>query len=249
MLKCLRFLKVHTPREWLQNMMKTVAVIPAAGSGIRMGGERSKQFLDLNGRPVLAVTLSHFQKCAGIDAIILVVPSKDIDYCRIEIIERYTFNKVKKIVPGGKMRQDSVRLGIEGIDEDYGLVLIHDGVRPLIDARFLQRVIDTAKIHQAVITGLSARETVKEVNNDFEVVKTCDRDRIWMIQTPQVFRYKDILKAHQKAYKEGWDKATDDSFLIERLGIPVKVVEGSETNIKITTPYDLKLAGFILDQT
>ena len=229
-------------------MMKTAAIIPAAGSGIRMGGGRSKQFLDLNGRPVLAVTLSHFQECDEIDAIILVVPSKDIDYCRIEIVEKYRFSKVGKIVPGGERRQDSVRLGIEAIDGDYGLVLIHDGVRPLIDVRFLQRVIDVAKTHQAVITGLSAKETVKEVNNNFEVIKTYDRKRVWMIQTPQVFRYKDILKAHQKAYKEGWKEATDDSFLIERLGIPVKVVEGSEKNIKVTTPNDLKLAGFILDQ-
>ena len=231
-----------------QYMMKTTAIIPAAGSGIRMGGGRSKQFLDLNGRPVLAVTLSHFQECDEIDAIILVVPSKDIDYCRIEIVEKYRFSKVGKIVPGGERRQDSVRLGIESIDGDYGLVLIHDGVRPLIDVRFLQRVIDVAKTHQAVITGLSAKETVKEVNNNFEVIKTYDRKRVWMIQTPQVFRYKDILKAHQKAYKEGWNEVTDDSFLIERLGIPVKVVEGSEKNIKVTTPYDLKLAGFILDQ-
>lgn len=245
----------HTHRVWFSKMKikkshssvaKTVAIIPAGGSGTRMGSDRAKQFLDLCGKPILSVTLQPFQLCPAVDAIILVVPSKDVDYCRKEIIERFKLDKIKNVVVGGKTRQDSVRNGIEATGGDYGLVLIHDGVRPLIDETFIERVIEAAKSHRAVITGLPAMETVKEVNDRQEVVKTYDRCKVWLIQTPQVFRYKDILTAHQRAIQKGWEEATDDSILIEKLGIPVTVIEGSEKNIKVTTPDDLKMARFFL---
>lgn len=222
-------------------IIKTVAIIPAAGSGIRMGSDRAKQFMELDGRPLLAVTLQPFQDCRKVDEIILVVPSGDMDYCQKEIVDRFKFHKIKKIVSGGKRRQDSVRFGLEAVGEHDGLVLIHDGVRPAIDKAFIERVIETAKTHRAVITALPAKETVKEVNGRREVVKTYDRQKVWLVQTPQVFHYKDILAAHQKAALEGWDDATDDSALIEKMGIPVKVVKGLENNIKVTTSYDLEL--------
>ena len=152
----------------------------------------------------------------------------------------------RKIVPGGKRRQDSVRLGLEATEGKYDLVLIHDGVRPLIEKGLIERVIEEAMVNRAVITALRAKETVKEVNNIRQVVKTFDRERVWMVQTPQAFRYQDILKAHQKALEEEWEEATDDALLIERSGITVKVVEGSEKNIKVTTPHDLELARFLL---
>ncbi|MBW2144138.1 MAG: 2-C-methyl-D-erythritol 4-phosphate cytidylyltransferase [Deltaproteobacteria bacterium] len=226
--------------------IKTIAIIPAAGSGVRMGNDRAKQFLDFDGKPLLALTLKPLQQCRAIDAIIVVVPSKDVDYCRKEIVEKFQLTKVEKIVAGGMKRQDSVRLGLEAAERDYGLVLIHDGVRPVITENAIERIINAAKTHRAVITGLPARETVKEVDSSQEVVSTCDRRRIWLIQTPQVFFYEDILAAHQKAFLEGWDEAPDDSVLIEKMGIPVKVVEGSEKNIKVTTPNDLELARFLL---
>lgn len=226
--------------------VKTVAIIPAAGSGIRMESERAKQFLKLNGKPVLALTLEPFQQCSDVAAVILVVPPDDVEYCKQEIVEKFGLTKVEKIVQGGKRRQDSVRLGLEAADGEYDLVLIHDGVRPLIEKGLIKRVIEEAMTNRAVITALPAKETVKEVNDLRHVVKTYKRERVWMVQTPQAFRYQDILKAHQMALKEGWDEATDDAFLVERLGIPIKVVEGSEKNIKVTIPHDLELARFLL---
>ena len=228
------------------SLVKTVAIIPAAGSGIRMESKRAKQFLSLDGKPILALTLEPFQECSDVAAVILVVPPDDVEYCKKEIVERFGFTKVKKIVPGGKRRQDSVRLGLEAAEGKYDLVLIHDGVRPLIEKGLIERVIEEAITNRAVITALPAKETVKEVNDLRDVVKTYDRERVWMVQTPQAFRYQDILKAHQNALKEGWEEVTDDALLVERSGITVKVVEGSEKNIKVTTPHDLKLARFLL---
>jgi len=238
-----------TKKEKASDLNKTVAIIPAAGSGIRMGGNQAKQFVEIESKPLLAVTLEPFQTCPAVNAIILVVPPKDVDYCRKEIVERFNLQKIKDVVPGGTRRQDSVRFGIEAAGKNYDLVLIHDGVRPAIDEGFIQRLIDTAKTHRAVITALPAKETVKKVDSDGYVVKTYARKQIWLVQTPQVFRYEDIEAAHQKAIREKWDTATDDSALIERLGIPVTVVDGSEKNIKVTTRHDLELARFLLKKS
>ncbi|MBW2204653.1 MAG: 2-C-methyl-D-erythritol 4-phosphate cytidylyltransferase, partial [Deltaproteobacteria bacterium] len=205
---------------------KAVAIIPAAGSGIRMESKRVKQFLRLDGKPILALTLEPFQE-STVTAVILVVPQDDVEYCKKEIVERFGLTKVEKIVPGGKRRQDSVRLGLEATEGKYDLVLIHDGVRPLIEKALIEKVIKEAMVNRAVITALPAKETVKEVNDLGHVVKTYDRERVWMVQTPQAFRYQDILKAHQKALEEGWEEATDDALLVEKSGITVKVVEGS----------------------
>ncbi len=229
-----------------QRTLTTVAVIPAAGFGVRMKSGQAKQFLSLDKRPILAVTLECFQTCSEVDAIVLVAPPGDVDYCRNEIVEKYGFNKVQKVVPGGERRQDSVRLGILATQGAYDIVLIHDGVRPLIDPPLLERVIATACEHRAVIAALPAKETVKEVNDRGEVVQTYDRPHVWMVQTPQAFRFEDIVKAHEAALIQGWEEATDDAFLVEKLGVPVRVVEGSERNIKVTTPHDLELARFLL---
>jgi len=228
-----------------QARLTTVAVIPAAGLGLRMQSGRAKQFLSLNRRPVLAVTLSVLQGCRHIDEMVLVAPPKDVAYCREHIVEEYGLYKVAAVVSGGDRRQDSVRLGIEATQGRHDLVLIHDGVRPLIDEGLLSRVIEAAQTQRAVIAALPAKETVKEVDAANEVVRTYDRGRVWLVQTPQAFHYHDILKAHHLAAVQGWE-ATDDAFLMEKLGIPVFVVEGSERNIKVTTPHDLELARFLL---
>jgi 2-C-methyl-D-erythritol 4-phosphate cytidylyltransferase len=227
---------------------QTAAIIPAAGFGIRMGGERAKQFLDLNGVPLLAATLRPFQSCPAIGAIILVVPSMDVVFCRQEIVGRFRLDKVKKVVPGGKRRQDSVRLGLEATEGEFDLVVIHDGVRPVITEEFIGRIVAAARTHRAVITAVPAKETVKEISDHGEVVKTYDRERVWLVQTPQVFRYEDILAAHREAVRRGWEEASDDSLLMERMGIPVKVIEGPEQNIKVTTPHDLEVARFLMRQ-
>jgi len=232
--------------ELPRNKGRAVAVIPAAGAGIRMGREPAKQFVELDNRPLLAVTLQPFQDCPAVDAIVLVVPGHDVDFCKRKIVEKFGLEKVQSVVSGGKRRQDSVRLGLEAIGSACGLVVIHDGARPLVDRTFIQKVVSAGRAHRAVITALPAKETVKSVNRHREVMRTIKRQEVWLVQTPQVFRYEDIATAHLKAYREGWDEATDDSSLIEKLGIPVTVIEGSERNIKVTTPYDLELARFLL---
>jgi 2-C-methyl-D-erythritol 4-phosphate cytidylyltransferase len=223
------------------NNLKTIAVIPCAGSGVRMGAPKAKQYLEIGDKPILALTLEKFQACPLIDSITLVVPMADIDFCKNEIVERYRLDKVKRVVLGGESRQDSVRLGLEASGDGYDLVVIHDGVRPFIDVDLIERSIKAAQNHRAVITALPAKETVKEVSQAGFVVKTYDRKGVWLVQTPQVFRFTDIMAAHEKAVSEGWDNITDDASLAERMDIPVKVIEGLESNIKITTPHDLEL--------
>jgi len=228
------------------DLVRTAAIITAAGAGIRMGGDRAKQFMELEGRPILAFTLERFAHCPDIDGIVLVVPPGKVDYCRGQIVEKYDLAKVEKVVAGGERRQDSVRLGLEATEGHYPLVLIHDGVRPLVSPDLIGRIVRAANEYRAVIPALAARETVKEADRAGLVVKTHDRRTLWLVQTPQAFRYEDILKAHRRALEENWEEITDDALLMERLGVPIKIIEGSEENIKITTPQDLELARFLL---
>jgi 2-C-methyl-D-erythritol 4-phosphate cytidylyltransferase len=214
-----------------------------------MGTERAKQFLDLDGMPLVAVTLRVFEQVPVVDEVNLVVPASEMDYCRREIVQRYGLEKVRQVVAGGKRRQDSVRLGLEASRKrDFDLALIHDGVRPLVRPEMIQAVAETAQRAGAAIAALPAKETVKEVDDDRLVRRTCDRRRIWLVQTPQGFRYEEILKAHRLALEQGWGEVTDDALLMERMGAPVHVVEGAEENIKVTTPHDLELARFLLSR-
>ncbi len=175
----------------------------------------------------------------------MVTPADEVEYCDREIVNRFGLTKVRRVVAGGPRRQDSVRQGIFASRGDYGLVLIHDGVRPVIDEILIDRMVSQARQWGPVVSGLPARETVKEVDEDRMVLKTYDRNQVWLIQTPQVFPYPVISEAHERAFREGWE-ATDDGALVERMGVPVRVVEGSERNIKITTPNDLVLARLFL---
>jgi len=225
---------------------KIVAVIPAAGAGARMGGGKAKQFLEIGGKPILALTLENFQACPAVHAVVVVVPPKQVDFCRTEVIEKFGLTKVTQVIPGGKRRQDSVRLGIEATKGEYPVVLIHDGVRPFIEPSLISKAVSAAARHRAVIVAMPARETVKEVDESGLIVKTYARRGVWLAQTPQVFRYEDIRKAHRRAVEEGWDEVTDDASLLERMGLSVKAIQGTEENIKITTPKDLELAGYIL---
>ncbi len=226
--------------------MKTAAIITAAGAGIRMGGDQSKQFMDLDGRPLLAVTLERFERSPDVEGIVLVVPHGKVDDCRDQIVKPYGFAKVIHVVVGGKRRQDSVRLGLEATEGHYPYVLIHDGVRPLVPPDLISRIVRAMDRYRAVIPALAARETIKEADGAGLVVKTHDRKALWLVQTPQAFRYEDILEAHRRALRENWEEMTDDALLMERTGIPVKIIEGSEENIKITTPRDLELARFLV---
>jgi len=231
-----------------EDSQRTVAVIPAAGFGRRMGGTQAKQFLEIDGHPLLALTLETFQNCPAVESVVVVVSSESVEHCRHEIVEQYHLSKVKSVVAGGRRRQDSVRRGIEATEGEYAFVLIHDGVRPLVHVDLITRVVARAKETGAAIAALPAKETVKEVDGNNRVIKTYDRRQVWLVQTPQVFRYEEILSAHRRAAEENWGEMTDDALLLERMGIPIAVVEGEEENIKITTPYDLELARFLFSR-
>ena len=227
---------------------QVIAIIPAAGIGARMSSDQAKQFIDLCGKPILAVTLNHFQKCSLVDKIVVVVSEDDVDYCNREIVDRYKQSKVCMVVAGGKRRQDSVRKGLESVGDLCKWVLIHDGVRPLVTTGLIEKVIKATKKFRAVITGLPVKETVKELDDQGMVSQSVHRSHLWLIQTPQIFQFEDINLAHQKAIQDGWKEATDDAFLIEKMGIPVKIIEGEENNIKITTPQDLDIARFLMSK-
>jgi len=226
--------------------IQVIAVIPAAGLGTRLGLAKAKQFIDLCGKPMLAVTLERFQRCDLVDRIVVVVPEMDVEYCRNEIVERYSLSKIGKVIVGGQRRQDSVRKGVEAIENSCRWILIHDGVRPLVTEELIEKVITAAKKSRAVITGLPVKDTVREVDERGRVAKSVDRSHLWAIQTPQIFRCEDIHLAHQKALKHGWVGATDDAHLVEKLGIPIEVIEGEETNIKVTTLKDLEFARLLI---
>jgi 2-C-methyl-D-erythritol 4-phosphate cytidylyltransferase len=227
---------------------QVIAIIPAAGVGVRMSSNKAKQFIDLCGKPILAVTLNHFQKCSLVDKIVVVVSEDDVDYCNREIVDRYKQSKVCKVVAGGKRRQDSVRKGLEVVGDLCGWVLIHDGVRPLVTTELIEKVIKTAKKSRAVITGLPVKETIKELDDQGMILRSVHRSHLWLIQTPQIFQFEDLMLAHQKALDNGWEEATDDAFLVEKMGIPVKIIKGEENNIKITTPRDLDIARFLMSK-
>jgi 2-C-methyl-D-erythritol 4-phosphate cytidylyltransferase len=224
---------------------KVHAIIVAAGKGIRMSNTVRKQYIALDGIPMLSRTLSVFDRCDRIDRIIMAVPEDDIDYCRNEIIPAANMKKEAILVIGGARRQDSVYNSLKAIEEDDGIILIHDGVRPFVNPEHLVVCIDGAKKHGACILGIPAFDTVKHVNAKNEIIETQKRDTLWLAQTPQAFQLKLIKKAHEIAKQEGFS-GTDDASLVERLGEVVKIMPGSRNNIKITNQEDLKLARALL---
>lgn len=226
--------------------MKRIALIPAAGMGKRMGASINKQYLLLDNKPILAHTIELFQQAGFIDEIYPVVPSGEIEYCRIHVVERYALDKVKKIVAGGEERQNSVLNGLRAIDcADDDVVLIHDGVRPFVPLHAVQRSIELALEFDGAVVAVPVKDTVKIVRNAL-VTATPARDSLWLAQTPQTFRYAAIRAAHELADSDGFT-GTDDASLLERIGKKVHVVIGDYRNIKITTPEDLVLAEAFLN--
>lgn len=223
---------------------RVVAIIPAAGSGLRMRCKVPKQFLKIDGRPVLALTLDAFENCSAVDAVILVVPPVEVEYCRRAIVGRYCLKKVGAVLAGGETRCDSVRLGMTAAGDGFELVVIHDGVRPLVKPLLIERVIEAARISGAAIAGIPARDTVKEVDGEL-VVKTYDREKVWLAQTPQAFRFSILVDAHERSGSGCFVEPTDDASLVERAGGTVVVVPGDEDNIKVTTPRDIAMVKFL----
>ena len=227
--------------------MKTHAIIVSAGKGVRMNRSTPKQYLLLQGKPVLCHTILAFSKCPEVDEILLVVPEKDIRYCREQLLSGLCLNTPVKVLAGGKRRQDSVFNGILSIDGRDGIVVIHDGVRPLIQPEMISRCIDKAKISGACILGVPLKETLKMVDGDSLIQRTINRESLWAAQTPQAFHYQLIRDAHEAAARAGFE-TTDDAALLERMGLPVNILQGTGDNLKITTNDDLVLADAILSQ-
>jgi len=239
--------------------MKADAVIVSAGKGLRfMEGKSTscttavptpdhgkKQFLSLGGKPILAHSLGKFETCPLIRSILLVVGEEDMDYCLKEIVERYGFQKISQIVPGGKRRQDSVKNGIDALPKDTDIVAIHDGVRPFVTRAMIEDTIQFAVRHGAVVLAMPVRDTIKVSDPDGTVLKTLDRESLWQVQTPQAFQVDVIKEAYYRAAEDGF-VGTDDGSLVERLGGKVHLLPGSYMNIKITTPEDLFLADLFL---
>lgn len=214
--------------------------------GRRMGATLNKQYLLLDGKPILAHTLELFQKADFIDEIFVVVPAEEIEYCRVQVVEKYRLEKVKEIVAGGAERQDSVLNGLRALDCDADdVVLIHDGVRPFVQPATVLHSIEVAREHDGALVAVPVKDTVKMVK-DAVVTSTPLRNYLWLAQTPQTFRYKVIRAAHERAAMEEFS-GTDDASLLERIGGKVHVVIGDYRNIKITTPEDLILAEAFLN--
>ena len=225
--------------------VQATAIIPAGGSGRRMGGTEAKQYLLLQGIPLLVHTLRVFQEAAVIGRIILAVPAADVDRIRREILDPFRLTKVRHVVAGGRQRQDSVHNGIAALADDCELVVIHDAARPFVTPDLIARAVEGAAQYGAVAAGIPARDTIKYCDAAGRVVRTLPRERIWIVQTPQAFRRETIVAAHRQACRDNFT-GTDDAALVERLGVAVRMIVGAFENIKITTPEDLVWAEHIL---
>ncbi|MFZ3012752.1 MAG: 2-C-methyl-D-erythritol 4-phosphate cytidylyltransferase [Nitrospira sp.] len=223
----------------------TVALVPAAGRGLRMGGSVPKQFLALGGEPLVVHSLRVLQHSPVIHEIILAVPEADLDYCLNDLAVRYGFSKITRVVAGGKERQDSVRHALEHVPVETDIVVVHDAVRPFLTLDMVADVVEAARRVGGAIVALPMRDTVKQVGNNHHIERTVDRGPLWLAQTPQAFRRDRLLDAHRKAHADGV-RATDDAFLFEWAGHPVVVVEGSGENIKVTRPEDMVIGEAIL---
>jgi len=225
--------------------MKVAAIIPAAGKGKRMGHTAPKHFMHLEGKPILAYTLEAFEKCPAIDYVLMVVRSGEEEYCLSEVVERYGFKKVLRIVIGGEKRQDSVYRGIKELDKDTDIVVVHDGVRPFVSPDLISETIRLAMYVDGVVAALPVKDTLKEVSEEGLIKGTPHRESMWYAQTPQTFKKRVLEEAFVRAYNDNF-YGTDESSLVERVGGKVRIIEGSPENIKITTKEDLLHAELIL---
>ena len=217
------------------------AIVVAGGSGSRMGTSTKKQYLKIKDKEILVYTVECFQNMPEIQEIVVVTGTEDLTYVEKLLKDTYKLNKVSYIVAGGKERQDSVYNGIQAAGEKSDYLVIHDGARPLITKEVVRAGLDMAYAHRASIIAVPVKDTIKLVSKDGKVEDTPDRSSLWSVQTPQIFEKELIIHAHEYAKEHGLS-VTDDSMLVEAIGVPVYIVEGEYTNIKITTPEDLIIA-------
>jgi 2-C-methyl-D-erythritol 4-phosphate cytidylyltransferase len=223
-------------------MSRVTALIVAAGEGRRIGAAASKTYLPISGRPMVLRTLDRFFAARTVERVVLVIAANDLLHCETMLRDDSSLrNRACLLQGGGATRQQSVKKGLEKIDANTELVIVHDGARPFVSPALIDRCVEVTRDKGAVVVGLRARDTIKTVSSDRWVQMTPDRNSLWEIQTPQVFRRDWLVEAHDRAVRDGVD-ATDDAMLLERMGKPVFVVDGERTNFKITTPEDVWLA-------
>jgi len=221
-----------------------VAIIAAAGQGTRMAGKRPKQFLELAGTPILFHTLKAFEQCAVIQEIIVVIPAQE-SAGFLSLANKFGLRKLARVVPGGTTRAQSVLHGLQAVREATAeIVAVHDGVRPFVTPDEISRTVYAAGRQGAAILVTAPVDTIKEVK-DGSVVKSLKRDKLRSALTPQCFRYTLLRRAYEEADLTD-PELTDESSLVERLGVNVAIVEGSSRNIKITREADLVIAEAIL---
>lgn len=226
---------------------KVIVIVPAAGSGKRLGGSVKKQFLVLRDKPIIAHTLQRFEHCSDVDEIAVAVPEQQISEMET-IVSRYRLHKVSMVTVGGEKRQDSVyntlrRLTINPSD----IVLVHDGVRPFIESKRVAHLVRACKDHEAAVLAVQPKDTIRRSRGGEFFDQTLDRNALWLVQTPQAFRGTLLLKAFKKAREDKF-YGTDEAVLVERVGVRAKIVEGSYDNIKITTQEDIELGQLILER-
>lgn len=231
--------------------MKNIAIVLAGGSGRRMGGDKPKQYMELEGKPLIYYSLKTFEE-SFVDAIVLVCKEGDEDFCKKEIVEKYGFKKIKAIVPGGKERYDSVYNGLKET-EGYDYVFIHDGARPFVTEYVLERCLHYVEKYGAAVAAVRAKDTIKIENGDGFVEQSPDRSLVWMMQTPQVFERNmiascyDKLKRDEKRLLDAGVYITDDTMVAKMYAdADARLVESSYDNIKITTLEDMLIAEAIL---
>ena len=224
--------------------MKVGAIIPAAGRGKRIGASVPKQFLEIQGKPLLHHTLTVFASCKLIDYVVLVMPRADVDEMGEDWLNKYEI--VREVVVGGEQRQDSVYNGFNSLEEGTDIVVVHDGVRPFTTPQMITATVEAAQQHGAAITAIPVSDTVKQAADGF-VKQTVSRDGLWRVQTPQAFQRGLLQQAFKKAKKDSY-YGTDEGSLVEYLGERVKIVPGSELNIKITRKEDLVLGESLLSR-
>lgn len=224
------------------------AIFPAAGQGRRMKASINKVFLELCGKPILVHTLLAFSRCALIDQLIVVVGKDEINFVKaaLKVVPGL---KPYKVVAGAEERQYSIYNGLAHVAPQSDVVLVHDAARPLISTALIEAVANEALHSGAAIAAVPVKDTIKVVDEDKTVTKTPARSTLWAVQTPQGFQRELLVQAYQKAQQDGF-LGTDDSSLVERMGIPVKVVKGEYQNVKLTTPEDLFIAeAFLREKT
>ncbi|MCR5543563.1 MAG: 2-C-methyl-D-erythritol 4-phosphate cytidylyltransferase [Eubacterium sp.] len=223
------------------------AILLAAGKGSRMKSDVAKQYMEINGKPLLYYSLKVFD-ASVVDEIILVTRREDIDYVREEIVQKYGFQKVRKIVPGGRERYDSVEKGIRAADKRNKIVMIHDSARPCVTNRMILDSISGARRYRACTVAMPVKDTIKIVDENLFGIETPDRNVVYQIQTPQTFDRKLILDAYERLRADKEVRITDDTMLVEKyMDVPSKMIEGSYENIKVTTPEDIQIASIYLN--